>query len=382
MIDVDKQMALIKRGAAEIIDEGELRKKLSRGTPLKVKVGFDPTAPDLHLGHTVIMQKMRHFQELGHTIVFLIGDFTGRIGDPSGRSVTRPPLTEEQVQANAQTYKDQIFKILDPEKTIVEFNSHWLGKFTAADFIRLASSYTVARILERDDFAKRFAENRPIAIHEFLYPLCQGYDSVALHCDVEMGGTDQKFNLLVGRNLQQHYGQEPQCILTMPLLVGLDGVHKMSKSLGNYVGITEEPSSMFGKLMSISDELMWNYYELLSSRSMDDISATAPCIPKRPRKILPRKSWPASMAKRPARKPVRDSTPCSPAVPFRMTLLKVSAPVARTACPPSFWPNSAWPRAAAKHAARSPKADDKTPLAPGTYVIKFGKKHFLKLTVK
>ena len=261
MIDVDKQMALIKRGAAEIIDEGELRKKLSRGTPLKVKVGFDPTAPDLHLGHTVIMQKMRHFQELGHTIVFLIGDFTGRIGDPSGRSVTRPPLTEEQVQANAQTYKDQIFKILDPEKTIVEFNSHWLGKFTAADFIRLASSYTVARILERDDFAKRFAENRPIAIHEFLYPLCQGYDSVALHCDVEMGGTDQKFNLLVGRNLQQHYGQEPQCILTMPLLVGLDGVHKMSKSLGNYVGITEEPSSMFGKLMSISDELMWNYYE-------------------------------------------------------------------------------------------------------------------------
>ena len=273
MIDVDKQMALIKRGAAEIIDEGELRKKLSRGTPLKVKVGFDPTAPDLHLGHTVIMQKMRHFQELGHTIVFLIGDFTGRIGDPSGRSVTRPPLTEEQVQANAQTYKDQIFKILDPEKTIVEFNSHWLGKFTAADFIRLASSYTVARILERDDFAKRFAENRPIAIHEFLYPLCQGYDSVALHCDVEMGGTDQKFNLLVGRNLQQHYGQEPQCILTMPLLVGLDGVHKMSKSLGNYVGITEEPSSMFGKLMSISDELMWNYYELLSSRSMEDINA-------------------------------------------------------------------------------------------------------------
>ncbi|MBQ2477676.1 MAG: tyrosine--tRNA ligase, partial [Desulfovibrio sp.] len=204
MLDVDKQMALIKRGAAEIIDEDELRKKLSRGTPLRVKVGFDPTAPDLHLGHTVVMQKMRHFQDLGHTIVFLIGDFTGRIGDPSGRSATRPPLTEEQVNANAETYKRQLFKILDPEKTIVEFNSRWLGKMGAADFIRLASSYTVARILERDDFSKRFNANQPIAVHEFLYPLCQGYDSVHLKADIEMGGTDQKFNLLVGRNLQSH----------------------------------------------------------------------------------------------------------------------------------------------------------------------------------
>ena len=241
MLDVEKQMALIKRGAAEIIDEDELRKKLSRGTPLRVKVGFDPTAPDLHLGHTVVMQKMRHFQDLGHTIVFLIGDFTGRIGDPSGRSATRPPLTEEQVNANAETYKRQLFKILDPEKTIVEFNSRWLGKMGAADFIRLASSYTVARILERDDFSKRFNANQPIAVHEFLYPLCQGYDSVHLKADIEMGGTDQKFNLLVGRNLQSHYGMEPQCILTLPLLVGLDGVKKMSKSLATTLASTRSP---------------------------------------------------------------------------------------------------------------------------------------------
>mgnify|MGYP000010873303 FL=1 len=398
MIDVDKQMALIKRGAAEIIDEGELRKKLSRGTPLEVKVGFDPTAPDLHLGHTVIMQKMRHFQELGHTIVFLIGDFTGRIGDPSGRSVTRPPLTEEQVQANAQTYKDQIFKILDPEKTIVEFNSHWLGKFTAADFIRLASSYTVARILERDDFAKRFAENRPIAIHEFLYPLCQGYDSVALHCDVEMGGTDQKFNLLVGRNLQQHYGQEPQCILAMPLLVGLDGVHKMSKSLGNYVGITEEPSSMFGKLMSISDELMWNYYELLSSRSMEDINAMKAAVengslhPKTAKEDLAEEivaRFHGEKAGAEARQgfnavfaggAVPDDAPegeCTsgedslPAVILaKFGLAKSRSEARRKIAEGGFYVDG------------NRVTDDKTPLAPGTYVIKFGKKHFLKLTVK
>ncbi|MDO4839664.1 MAG: tyrosine--tRNA ligase, partial [Desulfovibrionaceae bacterium] len=263
MSDIDTQMDLIRRGTAEIIDEDELRKKLKRGTPLRVKVGFDPTAPDLHLGHTVVMQKMRHFQDLGHTIIFLVGDFTGRIGDPSGKSVTRPPLTEEQVNQNAETYKKQLFKILDPEKTIVEFNSKWLGAMGAADFIRLASSYTVARIMERDDFSKRFRENTPIAIHEFLYPLCQGYDSVALKCDVEMGGTDQKFNLLVGRTLQAHYGQEPQCIITMPLLVGLDGVRKMSKSYKNYIGIDEAPSQIFGKTMSVSDELMWSYYELL-----------------------------------------------------------------------------------------------------------------------
>ena len=273
MTDIDRQMATIKRGVAELIDENELRKKIARGKPLRIKVGFDPTAPDLHLGHTVVMHKMRHFQELGHHVIFLIGDFTGRIGDPSGRSETRPPLTEEQVMANAETYKKQVFKILDPEKTEVAFNSAWLGKMDATDFIKLASSYTVARMMERDDFEKRFREQRPISIHEFLYPLCQGYDSVALKSDVEMGGTDQKFNLLVGRNLQAHYGIESQCILTMPLLEGTDGVRKMSKSYGNYIGIDEAPSEIFGKVMAVSDELMWRYYELLSSKSLEDIAS-------------------------------------------------------------------------------------------------------------
>lgn len=273
MSQTDLQMAAIKRGVAELINEEELRKKIARGTPLRVKVGFDPTAPDLHLGHTVVMHKMRHFQELGHSVTFLIGDFTGRIGDPSGRSETRPPLSEEQVLANAETYKKQVFKILDPQKTEIAFNSAWLGQMGAADFIRLASSYTVARMMERDDFEKRFREQRPIAIHEFLYPLCQGYDSVALKSDVELGGTDQKFNLLMGRGLQAHYGQESQCILTMPLLEGTDGVRKMSKSYGNYIGIDEAPDQIFGKIMGISDELMWRYYELLSAKSLDDIAA-------------------------------------------------------------------------------------------------------------
>ena len=272
MTDIDHQMATIKRGIAELIDEKELRKKLERGTPLRIKVGFDPTAPDLHLGHTVVMHKMRHFQELGHHVIFLIGDFTGRIGDPSGRSETRPPLTEEQVLANAETYKKQVFKILDPQKTEVAFNSTWLGKMDATGFIKLASSYTVARMMERDDFEKRFREQRPISIHEFLYPLCQGYDSVALKSDVEMGGTDQKFNLLVGRTLQAHYGIESQCILTVPLLEGTDGVRKMSKSYGNYIGIDEAPAQIFGKVMAISDELMWRYYELLSAKSLEDIA--------------------------------------------------------------------------------------------------------------
>lgn len=273
MIDIEEQLALIKRGASECIDENELRKKLQRGTPLRVKVGFDPTAPDLHLGHTVVMQKMKHFQDLGHTIIFLIGDFTGRIGDPTGKNETRPPLSEEQVLANAATYKKQVFKILDPEKTIVAFNSTWLSKLDAQGFIKLASCYTVARMMERDDFEKRYRENRPISIHEFLYPLCQGYDSVSLQADVELGGTDQKFNLLMGRTLQVHYGQESQCILTMPLLEGLDGVRKMSKSYGNYIGIDESPKEIFGKVMKISDELMWRYYELLSEKSLDEISA-------------------------------------------------------------------------------------------------------------
>lgn len=273
MTDIDRQMAQIKRGVAELVSEEELRKKLARGVPLRIKVGFDPTAPDLHLGHTVVMHKMRHFQELGHKVIFLIGDFTGRIGDPTGKSQTRPPLTEEQVVENAKTYKKQVFKILDPEKTEVAFNSAWLSKMDAAGFIKLASSYTVARMLERDDFEKRYREKQAISIHEFLYPLCQGYDSVALQSDVEMGGTDQKFNLLVGRNLQSHYGQEPQCILTMPLLVGTDGVRKMSKSYGNYIGIDEPAREIFGKIMKISDELMWNYYELLSDKSLEEIAS-------------------------------------------------------------------------------------------------------------
>src|SRR5690554_548019 len=271
MKSVEEQLALIKRGADEILVEAELVDKLRRGKPLRVKAGFDPTAPDLHLGHTVLINKLRQFQELGHHVIFLIGDFTGMIGDPSGKSATRPPLTREQVLENAETYKAQVFKILDPERTEVAFNSTWMDKLTPADFIRLASNYTVARMLERDDFAKRYAGNQPIAIHEFLYPLVQGYDSVALQADIELGGTDQKFNLLMGRELQRSYGQEPQCVLTMPLLEGLDGVKKMSKSLGNYVGIQEAPGVMYNKLVSLPDSMMWRYFELLSFRPMEEI---------------------------------------------------------------------------------------------------------------
>ena len=273
--DIEKSLELIRRGSVEIISEEELKKKLEKAIkekrPLRVKAGFDPTAPDLHLGHTVLIQKMRHFQELGHQVIFLIGDFTGLIGDPTGKSETRPPLTPEQVQENAATYKEQIFKILDEDKTEIAFNSKWMKKMASIDMIRLCAKYTVARMLEREDFKQRFQQQRPIAIHEFIYPLIQGYDSVALEADVELGGTDQTFNLLVGRHIQKEYGQEPQVVITMPLLEGLDGINKMSKSLGNYVGITEEPDSMFGKLMSISDELMFRYYELLSSRSLDEI---------------------------------------------------------------------------------------------------------------
>lgn len=273
MIDIAKQLEQIERGASEVISLDEMKKKIEKGKPLRVKAGFDPTAPDLHLGHTVLIQKLRHFQQLGHQVVFLIGDFTGMIGDPSGKNETRPPLTREEINANAETYKTQIFKILDPEKTEIAFNSHWMDKFSAADFVSLCSRYTVARMLERDDFDKRYKDNRPISIHEFLYPLVQGYDSVALEADVELGGTDQKFNLLMGRTLQSQYGQAPQCILTMPILEGLDGVNKMSKSLNNYIGIDEPAPEMFGKLMSVSDELMWRYYELLSDKSLDDIAA-------------------------------------------------------------------------------------------------------------
>ncbi len=268
---IEDQIALIERGAEEILVLDELKERLKQGRPLRVKAGFDPTAPDLHLGHTVLINKLRQFQTLGHEVIFLIGDFTGLIGDPSGKNATRPALTPEQIAENAATYKEQVFKILDPDLTTVDFNSRWMGEMSSADMIRLASRHTVARMLERDDFAKRYKGGKAIAIHEFLYPLVQGYDSVALKADVELGGTDQKFNLLVGRQLQQVYDQLPQIVLTMPLLEGLDGVQKMSKSLNNYIGITDSPDDMFGKLMSVSDELMWRYFELLSFEPMSTI---------------------------------------------------------------------------------------------------------------
>jgi len=276
MKSVEEQIALIERGCVDLISREDLEKKLKRAietdTPLTVKAGFDPTAPDLHLGHTVLLQKLRHFQQLGHEINFLIGDFTGLIGDPTGKSDTRPPLTRDDILRNAETYKEQVFKILDPEKTKVVFNSAWLGELTSYEMIRLASQLTVARMLERDDFKKRFESNRPISIHEFLYPLIQGYDSVALEADVELGGTDQLFNLLMGRDLQRSKGQEPQVVLTMPLLEGLDGVNKMSKSLGNYIGISESPDDIFGKVLSVSDELMFRFYELLSDLTIEEIA--------------------------------------------------------------------------------------------------------------
>jgi tyrosyl-tRNA synthetase len=271
MSSIETSLEIIKRGAEEILLETELVEKLKKGRPLRVKAGFDPTAPDLHLGHTVLINKLRQFQELGHEVMFLIGDFTGMIGDPTGKNVTRKPLTRDDVIDNARTYEQQIFKILDPEKTLVMFNSSWMGEMSAADLIQLAAKHTVARMLERDDFSKRYNGGQPIAIHEFLYPLIQGYDSVAMKADVELGGTDQKFNLLVGRELQKHYGQEPQVVLTMPILEGLDGVQKMSKSLNNYIGIADAPNEMFGKLMSVSDDLMWRYIELLSFEPLDTV---------------------------------------------------------------------------------------------------------------
>lgn len=272
MSDVQAALELIKRGVDELLIEAELVEKLKTGRPLRVKAGFDPTAPDLHLGHTVLINKLRHFQDLGHQVLFLIGDFTGMIGDPSGKNTTRPPLSREQVMDNAKTYQQQVFKILDPSRTEICFNSTWMEGLGAAGMIRLASKQTVARMLERDDFAMRYANNQSIAIHEFLYPLCQGYDSVAMKADVELGGTDQRFNLLMGRELQRHFGQTPQCVLLTPLLEGLDGVNKMSKSLGNYIGITEAPKEIFGKTMSVSDELMWRYYELLSFHTSAEIA--------------------------------------------------------------------------------------------------------------
>lgn len=286
---VDEQLTYLKKGSAEIIRDSELRRKLEKsrasGKPLRVKLGMDPTAPDLHLGHTVVLRKLKHFQDLGHTAIFLIGDFTGMIGDPTGRSVTRPPLSREQVEQNAETYKAQVFKILDPKKTVIDFNRRWMGQFTADDFVRLMAKYTVSQLLEREEFHKRFKEEKPISVHELLYSLVQGYDSVALEADVELGGTDQKFNLLVGRELQRSYGQESQVVLTTPILEGLDGVQKMSKSLGNAIGIHEPPLEMYGKIMSISDEMMWRYFELLTDVQVADIekmkSATHPMAAKK-----------------------------------------------------------------------------------------------------
>lgn len=271
MTSLEETLKIIRRGAEEILLEEDLLERLKLGKPLRVKAGFDPTAPDLHLGHTVLLNKMRQFQDLGHEVLFLIGDFTGMIGDPSGKNETRPPLTQEQVTENAKTYRNQVFKILDPDKTQVLFNSEWMNKLTPVDLIKLASQHTVARMLERDDFHKRYTSGQPIAIHEFLYPLLQGYDSVAMRADIELGGTDQKFNLLMGRELQKHFGQKPQTVITMPLLPGLDGIKKMSKSLGNYIGIAESPQDIFGKVMSISDETMWLYYNLISFCSLTEI---------------------------------------------------------------------------------------------------------------
>ena len=397
MIQPDQQMAAIKRGVSELIDENELRKKIARGKPLRIKVGFDPTAPDLHLGHTVLMHKMRHFQELGHQVIFLIGDFTARIGDPSGRSETRPPLTEDQVMANAETYKKQVFKILDPQKTEIAFNSKWLNAMGAADFIRLASSYTVARMMERDDFEKRFREQRPIAIHEFLYPLCQGYDSVALHADVELGGNDQKFNLLMGRTLQAHYGQESQCILTMPLLEGTDGVRKMSKSYGNYVGIDEEPGQIFGKIMGISDELMWRYYELLSSKSLEDIAKLKTAVrdgkahPKAAKEELAHEivSRYHSAAAADAARQGFNAVFADGGVPADTP--EYSCTSGEDSAPPAFLEAAGLvkSRGEAKRLMKEgalsldgERHDDAAPLPPGSYVVKLGKKRFLRLTVR
>lgn len=278
MVRIEEALAVIKRGVEDLLPEDELIAKLKEGRPLRVKLGADPTAPDIHLGHTVILTKLRQFQDLGHEVIFLIGDFTGMVGDPSGKNTTRPPLTKEQVMANAETYKEQVFKVLDPAKTRIEFNSSWLGEMGAEGMIRLASRQTVARMLERDDFKKRFHDHQSIAIHEFMYPLLQGYDSVALEADVELGGTDQRFNLLMGRELQKEYGQKPQIVITMPLLVGLDGEKKMSKSAHNYIGISEAPSEMFGKVMSISDDLMWDWYVLLSFRPLAEIEDFKACV--------------------------------------------------------------------------------------------------------
>lgn len=398
MVSIDDQLQLIKRGYVELINEESLRKKLSNEKPLVVKAGFDPTAPDLHLGHTVLIHKLRHFQQLGHNVTFLIGDFTGLIGDPSGRSTTRPALTVEQVKVNAETYKKQIFKILDPFKTTVVFNSKWLMSMSSVDFIRLASHYTLARMLERDDFSKRYKENTPIALHELLYPLMQGYDSVALKSDIELGGTDQKFNLLVGRTLMSHYNIEPQCILTMPLLEGLDGVRKMSKSYGNYVGIDEQPYVQFSKIMSISDELMWRYYELISTSSLSEVEKLKQNVtegnlhPKKAKEHLAVDIVTQYHGKEKACEALQEFTSV-----FVNGALPDDTPeficnYGETSKPPAFLTDSnlCTSRSEAKRLIKqgSLTVNDKRyhnvelPLEPGNYIIKLGKKRFLRLQVQ
>ncbi|MDR1124442.1 MAG: tyrosine--tRNA ligase [Deltaproteobacteria bacterium] len=396
--EVDKQMELIKRGAVELVSEEEMRKKIARGKPMRVKLGMDPTAPDLHLGHTVVLQKMRQFQQLGHHIMFLIGDFTGRIGDPSGRSDTRPPLTEAQVMSNAETYKKQVFKILDPVKTEICFNSTWQAPKNFADVLKLCACSTVARIMERDDFANRFRNNLPISLHELLYPMLQGSDSIAMESDVELGGTDQLFNLLMGRHLQGQFGQEPQCVLTVPLLEGLDGVKKMSKSLGNYVGIDEPASQIFGKLMSVSDELMWRYFELLSDKSMADINAMRQEVgsgqlhPKLAKEELAMEltaRYQGEKAAQEARQEfnavfadggVPDNTP-----EYACAEGEDSAPIAFLTEAGLTASRGEARRLVAQKALSVDETICEDPLAPlkkGSYVIKLGKKRFLKLTVK
>jgi len=394
-IPVEQQLAHIKRGAVEVIREEELLEKLKRaqktGKPLRVKAGFDPTAPDIHVGHTVLIRKMKHFQDLGHTAIFLVGDFTAMIGDPSGRSVTRKQLTADQIQQNAETYKQQIFKILDPQKTVIDFNNRWMSQLGSEGFIRLASRYTVARIIEREDFTNRMKNQQPIAMHELLYPLVQGYDSVALEADVELGGTDQKFNLLVGRDLQREYGQESQVVLTMPLLEGLDGVQKMSKSLGNYIGINEAPNEQFGKVMSISDALMLRYYELLTDVSMTELKTDRhPMDLKADLAVRIITDYHGATAAEAAREefnrvfrkreiPEDIGTKSIPAsiLPIRMTKLLVSLNLA-----PSNTEAQRLIESGAVHMNDLRVTDPKAELAtPGEYLFKVGKRRFLKLLV-
>ncbi|MDR2825373.1 MAG: tyrosine--tRNA ligase [Deltaproteobacteria bacterium] len=391
-------MSLIRRGIAELVNEEDLRKKIAKGAPLNVKVGFDPTAPDLHLGHSVILHKMRQLQKLGHNIVFLIGDFTGLIGDPSGRSETRPALTKEQVLTNAETYKKQVFKILDSEKTLVDFNSRWHGQMSFVDVIRLASRYTVARIMERDDFANRFRNNLPIAVHELLYPLAQGYDSVALKTDIELGGTDQTFNLLVGRHLQAQYGLEPQCIITLPLLEGLDGIKKMSKSLKNYIGIDEPAPQIFGKLMSVSDDLMWRYFEMLSDKSMEEINKMRAEVeagrahPKAVKESLAfeltaryHDEKQAEEARQGFNAVFADGGVPEDAPEYTCSEGEASAPLVfltETGLAESRSKVRQLIEQKALNIDGKVCEDALTPLAKGNYVIKLGKKRFLRLTVK